>query len=1153
MAITCNDANPCTVDTCAPATGCAHADVGRVHGDACCHAGDFYAVDHDCPAECGNGLCEPGETQVSCLADCPLLELVFENCGDGTFAGVGLKHSACFVRRKLNGAGYAPATPLTLVFAADAGRVAAASVTVPAGWDYAYFSLEGLSTGVDTLTVSGSDATGSYQPDAMPVTVESSRFAFVDLRSPRYLSDGRDEFYLVPEIPSLAGLVTATTSAALTVDLSLAPGSTPGIAQLENAGDFPLGPVFLPEGSSGSAWLYVSEPALVGTYAVRAEASGFATSDSADVTVLLPAPNLVFENCGAGYVTGTGLRHSACYVRRMQNGANYAPPTPVTLHFASLTGRAAIPDAVIAAGYDYAYVELRGVSAGADTLTVTASDANGAYQPGDLPVTVETPYFAYAGIETTRNTLSLPDDFYLQPLLPTTGWSLGLHAVADVEIALSLAPGSTPGIVGVEDGLGAPLATATLAAGSSTTGWLYVSEPASLGSYTVRASAPGFSVSDSEPVVVEAPAPQLVFENCGAGARTGVGLYHSNCYVRRTLNGANFAPPTALDLHFASAAGHASVPDVTIPAGYDYAYFPLRGVSAGVDTLTVTGTDGDGAYSPGDLPVTVETPYFAYQGVQTTRNTQSLPDDVYLQPLLPTTGWSLGLYAVADLEITFSLAPGSTPGIVVVQDALGAPMPTATIPAGAYSTDWLYVSEPAGLGSYALRATATGFAVSDSELVVVEAPAPQLVFENCGTGTFTGVGLYHAGCYVRRTLNGANHAPPTELALHFESASGHAAIPDVTIAASTDYAYFSLQGVSPGPDTLTVTGSDLDGTYFPGALPVTVETPYFAYQDVQTPRNPMSLPDAVYLQPLLPTTGWSLGLYAIADLPVTLSLAPGSTPGIVEVQDAGGSPLATTTIPAGSYYTGWLYVSTPTGLGTYRLRAEAPGFSVSDSEPVVVEASAPRLVFENCGGGYYAGVGLQHQACYVRRTLNGLNHAPATEVVLHFTTSTGRAAAPDVTIPANGDYAYVWLQGVSPGLDTLTVSDPGGVYASDSMDALVEAPYAAYVSLDTARTPASGLDDFYVQPLLPTTGWGLGLYAINDVVLTMALAPGSTPGIAFVADAGGLPAPTVTIVAGDYWSGWRYVSPPAGAGTYRVRTTATGFLASDSDLVTVTP
>jgi hypothetical protein len=886
---------------------------------------------------------------------------------------------------------------------------------------------------------------------------------------------------------------------------------------------------------------------------VRAEASGFATSDSDDVTVLLPAPNLVFENCGAGYVTGTGLRHSVCYVRRMQNGANYAPPTPVTLHFASSTGRAEIPDTIIPAGYDYAYFALAGVSVGADTLTVTASDANGAYQPADLPVTVETPYFAYVGLETTRNTLSLPDNFYLQALLPSTGWGLGLYAVAEVEIAFALAPGSTPAIVGVQDGLGTPLATATIAAGSSTTDWLYLSEPASLGSYALRATAPGFSVSDSEPVVVEAPAAQLVFENCAAGAYTGVGLYHSGCYVRRTLNGANYAPPTALDLHFTSAEGHASVPDVTIPAGYDYAYFSLQGVSPGVDTLTVTGTDGDGAYSPGDLPVTVETPYFAYQGVQTTRNTQSLPDDVYLQPLLPTTGWSLGLYAVAEIEITFSLAPGSTSGIVFVQDAIGEPMPTATIPADSYSTNWLYISEPASLGSYALRATATGYAISDSELVIVEAPAPQLVFENCGAGHYAGVGLQHQTCYVRRTLNGANYAPPTELALHFASATGRTAVADVTIPAGYDYAYFWLQGVAAGADTITVTGSDVDGAYFPGALPVAVETPYFAYQGVQTPRNPMSLPDDYYLQPLLPSTGWGLGLYAIDDLVATLSLAPGSTPGIVHIQDAGGVPLPTVTIPAGGYYSGWLYVSEPAGLGTYTLRAEALGFSTSDSEPVVVEAAVPQLVFENCGAGYYAGVGLQHPICYVRRTLNGLNHAPATELVLHFASSTGRAAAPEVTIPATGDYAYFWLQGVSPGLDTLTVSDPGGVYASDAMDAMVEAPYAAYVSLNTTRTIAEPLDDFYVQPLLPTTGWSLGLYAINDLVLTMTLAPGSTPGIAFVADADGLPAPTTTIAAGDYWSGWRYVSPPALEGTYRVRTTATGFLASDSDPVTVTP
>lgn len=51
----CNDGDPCTDDSCDPLAGCSHDDVGQKDGDGCCHPGDGFLEDDDCPEEVCNG------------------------------------------------------------------------------------------------------------------------------------------------------------------------------------------------------------------------------------------------------------------------------------------------------------------------------------------------------------------------------------------------------------------------------------------------------------------------------------------------------------------------------------------------------------------------------------------------------------------------------------------------------------------------------------------------------------------------------------------------------------------------------------------------------------------------------------------------------------------------------------------------------------------------------------------------------------------------------------------------------------------------------------------------------------------------------------------------------------------------------------------
>ena len=75
----CDDGDSCTADTCQGAAGCLREDVGVADYDKCCHEGDMWPDDTDCPTTCGDAICEsPGETPCGCPEDCGE-----ETCGNG--------------------------------------------------------------------------------------------------------------------------------------------------------------------------------------------------------------------------------------------------------------------------------------------------------------------------------------------------------------------------------------------------------------------------------------------------------------------------------------------------------------------------------------------------------------------------------------------------------------------------------------------------------------------------------------------------------------------------------------------------------------------------------------------------------------------------------------------------------------------------------------------------------------------------------------------------------------------------------------------------------------------------------------------------------------------------------------------------------------
>lgn len=91
----CVDDDGCTPDVCEfkghPNAFCSTDIITeRTHYDGCCPKGAYYDVDMDCEPVCGDGRCEYGENEASCLEDC---EFYGESGGGDASTGGGLSDS----------------------------------------------------------------------------------------------------------------------------------------------------------------------------------------------------------------------------------------------------------------------------------------------------------------------------------------------------------------------------------------------------------------------------------------------------------------------------------------------------------------------------------------------------------------------------------------------------------------------------------------------------------------------------------------------------------------------------------------------------------------------------------------------------------------------------------------------------------------------------------------------------------------------------------------------------------------------------------------------------------------------------------------------------------------------------------------------------
>lgn len=628
-----------------------------------------------------------------------------------------------------------------------------ASVTIPAGTNYSYFTVSALdTTGSNSIIAS---AIG-YQGDTAYVKVSTPRVSLsgggtFNNFNPNpigftvYSEDsvGTGHYQTAP----LAVSIHSTNTSVITVDSS---------SLTITAGAYYVNTAHVHVAGIGTAYLVTTAPGH--------------SPDSALYTVQTPKLNFNFTTSMLG--------------RRQLSASTdfyvYTPDTRTSALAVTVTQKHGAVDSLttttpnIPSGTNYTYFGAAGLTVGTDTLIASASG----YQPDTAFFTVSTTKFTGGGIPSTANTTN--------PNYTTTVYATDVngtgHYVMDTVVVHVTSSDTT-------------VIKPTQAYVRILPGQYYVQPsyqyfgPGSA-YLTFTDSAGNYASLQSNTVTVTGPS--LVFNNTSAmyGMRQqGSG---SDYYVY-TQN--NVTSPVTVTL-VSTDPRVATVPaTVTIPAGTNYVYFNIVAQDT-VGTIQIQAS-ASGFGPPSPITVQVTQPKFVVNTSTQARTTQG-PQTI---TVYATDANGSAHYTTE--AVTVNLA--SSAGAVFNLDS-NKTTNSVVIPSGAYYTQASHWN-PVAVGSAQLsasdsRATIYAYGTGSANLTVV---TPSLSFSwssfSIGLGQY--VDQAHLCCFYVAT--------PDNLAAGANVTLGHAgpattSIPSTTpIASASYYSYFTITGTSLGTDTLTAT------------------------------------------------------------------------------------------------------------------------------------------------------------------------------------------------------------------------------------------------------------------------------------------------------------------------------------------------------------
>ena len=568
------------------------------------------------------------------------------------------------------------------------------------------------------------------------------------------------------------------------------------------------------------------------------------------------------------------------------------------------------------------------------------------------------------------------------------------------------------------------------------------------------------------------------------------------------------APAGGISLDVVSSVpGVASVPaTVLVPDGQSAVSFDLAANGLGNTVVTVS----KAGFNSGQSQVAVVP-----------------PPTLKLNP----SSLLLGVGRSAEVMLESSAVAGEAGLVINIgssnADVAAAPSPV-TIAPGARSATIVVAAK--SLGNATLTASAEGYESGSASVSV------RPVSLNMSSGVLVGPGLSRS---VPVTLS--DPAPAGGLAISLASSNPSVAtVPaSITVPEGETSANFTLSGVAAGTSSIEATASG----YESATTTATVESISILIGEPTV--SSISIPEgvankfAVRLSKPAPAGGVTVNLSTASG--GTATVAPASVT-IPEGQTSGGSVVATVT--------GALK-------GATTLSATAPGL-VSTSLPLTV-TGRPTLYFSR--STVTAGKGFNTYFYDVRvyaKTDSSYYYPkePLTVSLISADTSKVRVPA-TVTIPAGQYHSYfsVGGQGLTGTTSVLVDAQAAGFNSpSGQLVVRVIEPVFSFSDLESARSPVSVRDDFWLTTYVPGAISPYSQSATADIVIDLSVVDASPAGIVdafYSASSGGVPVSQVVIRAGNTSSYSAYVGTPTTAGSYKVQASSPGVATSISPLVTV--
>lgn len=711
-------------------------------------------------------------------------------------------------------------------------------------------------------------------------------------------------------------------------------------------------------------------------------------------------------------------------------------PIPVTFTSSDTTIATVTPAATIPSGYNYAYVTVSAKAPG--TVTISAS-APAWTSVNQVTLTSTTPHVGVccgSGLNTTS-----PAQYYTVYSEDST--KSAHYRTSSLVVTAS---SSDTTVLKVLDTL------VTIGPGSYYYSSGRVIPGGSGGSAYLKVSASGHT-SDSTLYTVVGP--KLAFS--WTSNRVGAGEEDDNVYVYAPNN--VLAPLTVTLTADTTIAGVPAT--VTMPTGYNYVYFNVRGKAVGAAQIIASapGYQGDTA------TYTVTSPHLVLSGGGTLNNF-SAP-----QGFTVYSADSLGSAHVrtTPLAVTFT---STNPSVLTVDTGV-------TIGAGSYYANSQHVTA-VSVGTAQIIASAPGLA-SDTLSYTVQTPQLYLSF-----GTFTIGALEHRNPTDFYAYTPDNRSTPLTVTL----SDNHPAVAglssnSLTITTGINNAYFTFAGLTPGIDTVTATA--------PGYLPTTayirVTTPKLTNSGLPTSTTTTNPPISVTVY-----TTDSLGSAHYASDTVVVH-AVSSNPTVIQPAQAYFPVLknnyyATTTVNVVGPGTASMTYSDSAGLGF--LSTTTGSITVTGPSLAMSTASVVLGMRQNTGtNGLYV------------YTPNSVTSPLA--VALTSTDSTVAVPTVDtVTIPTGDNYAYFQVN-ARDATGTIQIQANATGYGATLTTVQVTVPKFA-ISTSTQANTTSPPQSLYVYA---EDANGNAHYTNENVTVTLA---SSAPSVATIDSA------SVTIVAGGYYN-----------------------------------